>query len=428
MGKSFLEKLRDRQKNPISIALIGMGQMGRGIFAQTLSIPFVKIGLICDVNLTQAIQTLNNVGFSKDNISVVTNKLDAEAAIAQGKIALTDDAAIVPKVFPIEVIVEATGIPTVAALNAFTAIQEGKNIVLLTVEADIAVGRILRKMAESAGVVYTVSDGDEPGVTKKLYDMAVSLGFDVVAAGKGKNNPLNVEATPDDLREEANNKKMNVKMLCSFVDGTKTAIEMTAVSNATGLLPDIPGMHGPKCSLKELPSVLSLKKQGGILSRLGVVEYCRGVAPGVFVIATTKEKFVKDELEYLNMGTGPNYTFFRPFHLTSLETLTSVYRAVLYNEPTIVSDYEPFSDAIAVAKRDLKKGEKMDGIGGFSAYAIIEEHEIAKQNNFIPIALIDGATVEKDISKGSLITFDQIKLEKTALLSLYEMQEKLGLN
>ncbi len=428
MMRGFLEKLSEREGNPISIALIGMGQMGKGFFIQALGIPFAKVRLICDVNLNMVIQTLKDVGFSEDIISVVTNKLDAEVAIAQGKIALTDNASIVPKVSPIEAIVEATGVPTVAALNAFAAIQDGKNIVLLTVEADIVAGRILRKMAESAGVVYTISDGDEPGVIKKLYDMAISLGFDVVAAGKGKNNPLNVEATPDDLREEANKKKMNPRLLCSFVDGTKTAIEMAAVSNATGLLPDVRGMHGPKCSLEELPKVLSLKEQGGILSKSGVVEYCQGVAPGVFVIVTTKEEIIKDELEYLHMGNGPNYLFFRPFHLTSLETLTSVYRVVLYNEPTIVSEYKAFSDVIAVAKRDLKKGEKMDGIGGFSVYGIIERHEIAKQNNFVPIALIDGAIVEKDISKGSLITFDQIKLKRTVLLDLYEMQEELDLN
>lgn len=428
MNKSFLEKLEEREESPISIGLIGLGQMGKGFLAQTLNISFVKVNVVCDIDITKATQTLTDLGFTKEGIEIVSSGAEAEAAIKRGKIALTSDASMVAKIPSIEIILEATGIPKVAALNAFTAIQYKKHIVLLTVEADVVVGRILRKMAESAGVVYTVADGDEPGVTKKLYDMAVSLGFDIVAAGKGKNNPLNTSITPDELLEEANMKKMNPRMLCSFVDGTKTAVEMTALSNATGLMPDIRGMHGPKCSLKELSKILSLKEQGGILSNPGVVEYCRGVAPGVFVIVTTENKFIKDELEYLHMGPGPNYTLYRPFHLTSLETLTSIYRAVLYKEPTIVPLYKPYSDTVAVAKKDLKKGEIIDGIGGFTVYGVIEKHEIVKHSNFVPISLIEGATVLSDIPKGTIITFNQIKLQENALLNLYKLQESLGLN
>jgi len=428
VNKDFLEKLDDRKTNPISVALIGLGQMGRGFLAQTLYTPFAKVKLICDINLNGAIKFLNSIGFDKDDFAIVSNSIDAEKAISQGRIALTDDNSIVPKVTPIEVILEATGIPNVAASNAFLSIQNQKHIVLLTVEADVVIGRVLRKMAESAGIVYTVADGDEPGVIKKMYDMIVSLGFDVVAAGKGKNNPVKVDATPDDLKEEAGSKKMNPRLLCSFVDGTKTAVEMTALSNATGLLPDIRGMHGPQCSLEELPKVLSTKEQGGILSNVGVVEYCRGVAPGVFVVFTTKDQIIKDELEYLHMGSGPNYVAYRPFHLTSLETLTSIYKAVLYNEPTIVPMYKPYSDTIAVAKRDLSKGEKIDGIGGFTVRGIIEKHEVVKQNNFVPISLLEGATVVKDISRGSIITFDQVKLQDNVLLSLFKLQEELGLN
>ncbi len=428
MNKNFLEKLKEREESPISIGLIGLGQMGKGFVAQTLDISFVQINVICDIDITKAMQTLIKLGFTKDDVEIVSNEMEAEATIKKGKIALTDDASIVAKIPSIEIILEATGIPKIAALNAFSAIQYRKHIVLLTVEADIVVGRILRKMSESAGVVYTVADGDEPGVTKKLYDMAVSLGFDIVAAGKGKNNPLNTSITPDKLLGEANMKKMNPRMLCSFVDGTKTAVEMTALSNATGLIPDTRGMHGPKCSLKELSNIMSLKEQGGILSNHGAVEYCRGVAPGVFVIVTTKNKFIKDELEYLHMGPGPNYTLYRPFHLTSLETLTSIYRAVLYKEPTIVPLYKPYSDTITVAKRNLKKGEIIDGIGGSTVYGIIEKHEIAKNSNFVPISLAEGATVLSDIPKGTPITFNQIKLQENTLLSLYKLQENIGLN
>ncbi|MGB9728227.1 MAG: NAD(P)H-dependent oxidoreductase [Nitrososphaeria archaeon] len=426
MKKDFLGKLEERKKAPISIGLIGLGQMGRGFFAQTAYVPYVKVNAICDVDLQKAIKNLESIGLNIDEISIVNNVSDAEGAIANGKIVLTDDSSIVTKIGSIEIILEATGVPSVAAYNAFSAIQNGKHIVLLTVEADVVVGRILRKMAESAGVVYTVAYGDEPGVTKELYDSVVSLGFKVIAAGKGKNNPLRFEATPEELANEAQTKKMNPRMLCSFVDGTKTAIEMTALSNATGLVPDIRGMHGPKCSWNELPKVFDLKKNGGILLRPGVVDYCRGIAPGVFVIATTEDMIIREELEYLNMGNGPNYLFYRPYHLTSLETLVSIYKAVIYGETTIVPLYKPFSETIAIAKRDLKTGEVIDGIGGFTVYGTIERHDISTQSKFVPISLTEGATVLKDISKGSPITFADVKLKDNLLLNLYRLQEALN--
>jgi predicted homoserine dehydrogenase-like protein len=219
-------------------------------------------------------------------------------------------------------------------------------------------------MGRSAGVVYTGSAGDEPGAIVELYDFARSLGFEVVAAGKGKNNPLELLATPESLADEAASKQMNPKMLAYFVDGTKTMVEMAAVANATGMTPDKPGMHGPEETLPDrLAGLFSLEEEGGILTAYDAVDYVRGVAPGVFIIVRSEAEPVRETLEYLGQGAGPNYVLYRPYHLTSLETPMSVARAALYGEPTIAPREAPSAEVVAVAKRNLKPGETLGSIG-----------------------------------------------------------------
>ena len=193
--------------------------------------------------------------------------------------------------------------PEIGARVAFDAIHNGKHDVMLNVEADVTIGPILGRMGRSTGVVYTGSAGDEPGVIMELYDFARSLGFEVVAAGKGKNNPLELLATPESLADEAASKQMNPKMLASFVDGTKTMVEMAAVANATGMTPDKPGMHGPEETLPDrLAGLFSLEEEGGILTGYDAVDYVRGVAPGVFIIVRSEAEPVRETLEYLGQG------------------------------------------------------------------------------------------------------------------------------
>ena len=167
--------------------------------------------------------------------------------------------------------------------------KNGKHIVMLNVEADITIGRFLKEEARKAGVVYTGAAGDEPACTLEIIGFAKSLGFSIVAAGKGKNNPLKFDAVPADYEREAAERNMNARMLVEFVDGSKTAIEMVAIANATGLVPDVPGMHGPTATLEELADVLCPREDGGVLHRKGVVDYSigKGVAPGVFCVIET---------------------------------------------------------------------------------------------------------------------------------------------
>ena len=230
----------------------------------------------------------------------------------------------------------------------------------------------------------------------ELYDFARSLGFEVVAAGKGKNNPLDVSATPDSVADEAAAKRMNPKMLASFVDGTKTMVEMAAVANATGMTPDKPGMHGPEETVpKRLGDLFSLTEEGGILSDYDTVDYVRGIAPGVFIIVRAGAEPVRETLEYLGQGAGPNHVLYRPYHLTSLETPISVARAVLYGEPTIAPRERLSTEVVAIAKRDLEAGEKLGGIGSADYYGWV--YRASEAGGMLPIGLAERARTTRPV-------------------------------
>jgi len=222
---------------------------------------------------------------------------------------------------------------------------------------------------------------------------------------------------------------MNPKMLTEFVDGSKTMIEMTALANATGLVPDIRGMHGPKCSIKDLSSVFALKKEGGILNQYGVVEYALGdIAPGVFTVITTDNPHLREDMSYLKMGSGPNYLLYRPYHLANIEVPLSIARAIFYHEPTLQAKGSLVAETITVAKRNLKRGERLDGIGGYTVYGSIEKADAARREKLLPLGLARGAIIKKSISRGDYITYDDVELDSSSfLLNLRKTQDELFL-
>lgn len=301
-----LKELAEQGKK-INIGIVGAGQMGRGMVSQMFCMKGICPAIISDLNVERAKNTYVLAGVKTEDIILVDTPSKAEVAIKNGKYIITENLDVVTKSLPVDVVIDATGVPETGARIAFDSIYNSKHIVMLNVETDVTIGPILKTMADSAGVVYTVSAGDEPGAIKELYDFVDAMGFEVLVAGKGKNNPLNVEANPDTAREKARASNMNPKMLTSFIDGTKTMVEMTCVSNATGFLPTQKGLIGPEATVQELPKLFSLKEQGGILERYQVVEYVNGIAPGVFVIVTTNLSAVREEMAYLSMGEGPNY-------------------------------------------------------------------------------------------------------------------------
>ncbi len=403
----------EREGAPIRVGLIGAGQMGRGFIAQVVGIPGMEVAAVADIDPERAITAFREVG--QEPVQGLNGH--------PGRPGVTDDAGEVSRSETVDVVVEATGVPEIGARVAFDAIHNGKHVVMLNAEADITIGPILNRMARSAGVVYTGSAGDEPGAVMELYDFARSLGFEVVAAGKGKNNPLDVSANPDSVADEAAAKHMNPKMLASFVDGTKTMVEMAAVANATGMTPDKPGMHGPEETVpNRLGDLFSLREEGGILSKYDTVDYVRGVAPGVFLIVRAGAEPVRETLEYLGQGAGPNHVLYRPYHLTSLETPISVARAVLYGEPTIAPLEKLSAEVVAVAKRDLEPGEKLGGIGSADYYGCV--YKAPEARGMLPIGLAEKARTTRPVKRGEVIPRAGVEpAEGSFVESLRRLQE-----
>ncbi|QKS72464.1 NAD(P)-dependent oxidoreductase [Paenalkalicoccus suaedae] len=411
-----LQKLEESGK-PIQVALIGAGQMGKGMMSQIEGMKGMKVSLTADINLQNVHDGYHKAGVAADSIKEASEATEANDIITSGGYVATSHASLAYETDAIDVVVDATGVPNLGAELAWNTIQHGKHIVMLNVEADITVGAILYKEALDKGVVYTGSAGDEPGAVMELYDFADALGFDVVALGKGKNNPLNLESNPDIARDEAIRKGANPKMLASFQDGTKTMVEMNAVANATGYVPDQPGMHGHVGTVKDLPSIFRKVEDGGKISKHGIVDYVNGVAPGVFAIVTSDKPEVKHELTYLSMGEGPHYVLYRPYHLTSLETPLSVAKAFIDREPTIAPYAGLIGETVTVAKRDLKAGEYLDGIGEFTVYGKLYEYEEAKSMNALPIGLVHRAVrMKNDVAKGSVITYADVEAEKDTFI------------
>lgn len=421
-------RLRELEESgrPIRVGVVGAGQMGSGLVALLARLRGMKAAAVADVALERARSAFIVSGADPGDVRVAATPEAADEAIAAGRPVVAASAQVVTESRLVDVVVEATGLPEVGAEVAYRAIQAGKHVVMLNVEADVTVGPFLAHLARQKGVVYTGSAGDEPAATKELFDFADALGFEVLVAGKGKNNPLDRRATPDRLAAEAAAKRMNPKMLTSFVDGTKTMVEMTCLANATGLVPDCPGMHGVEATLEAVVSRLRLQAEGGVLSRYGVVEYVNGIAPGVFVIIRSDQPLVNDLLRYLKMGEGPNFLLYRPYHLTSLETPISVARAFLYREPTIAPAGAPVAETVAVAKRDLAPGDELDGLGGYTVYGLIYPAAGARATGALPAGLaLAGSRVRRAVPAGRVITYDDVELRPGLIADLRREQDRL---
>jgi predicted homoserine dehydrogenase-like protein len=239
--------------------------------------------------------------------------------------------------------------------------------------------------------------------------------MNVVAAGKGKNNALRFDAMPQDFETEARARNMNPRVLAEFVDGTKTMVEMVALANATGLVPDRPGMHGPRAGRDELADVFRLTSEGGLLSRKGVVDYTigAGVAPGVFCVVEPQHARVQERMADLHVGRGPLFTLHRPFHLTSLETPLTAARAVLYRRADIQPIDHPVADAVAVAKRDLAPGAVMGRIGECDYRGFSMSWADARRDRALPLGLAEQARVLQPISVGQTLTYDNCAVDET---------------
>ena len=392
---------------PVRIGLVGAGEMGTDIVSRVAHMQGIVIGAISELN-PQAAGRSVTIAYGDPDRAVATDTTDAlNAAIESGRIATTQKVETLLESGLIDVVIDATGIPSVGAEIGLAAMERGKHLVMMNVEADVTIGAYLRSEAERLGVIYSLGAGDEPSSCMELIEFVSAMGHRIISAGKGKNNPLNFDATPDTYTEEAVRRHMNPRMLVEFVDGSKTMVEMAAIANATGLIPDRPGMHGPACSRDELNKVLIPASAGGVLSSdAGRVDYTigKGVAPGVFVVAEMDHPRIRERMEDLKMGEGPYFTFFRPYHLTSLEVPLTCARVVLYGKADMVPMPRPVAEVCAVAKKDMGVGETLDQIGEYCYRAWIMTAPEARDAGAIPCGLLTGAKVTAPIRKGDLIT------------------------
>lgn len=393
---------------PIRIGLVGAGEMGTDIVSRVAHMKGIEIGAISELKPGAAAKSVEIAYGAADRTKDVASADSANAAMESGKVAVTDNVDALLDAGLIDVVVDATGVPAVGAEIGLRAMERGKHLVMMNVEADVTIGAYLRSEAERLGVVYSLGAGDEPSSCMELIEFVSAMGHRIVSAGKGKNNPLNVDATPAEYTEEAIRRHMNPRMLVEFVDGSKTMVEMAAIANATGLIPDKPGMHGPAAGRDELNKILIPESAGGVLSSgEGRVDYTigKGVAPGVFVVAEMDHPRIWERMEDLKMGKGPYFTFFRPYHLTSLEVPLTCARVVLYGKADMVPMARPVAEVCAVAKKDLAVGDTLDQIGEYCYRAWIMEAREARTAAAIPCGLLAGAKVTAPIRKGELITY-----------------------
>ena len=425
---SDLARRLESTGRPIRVGLIGSGEMGTDIVTQCQQMTGITVAAIAEINIDSARKALRIAGHGAGGHAVAATASAFAAAIEAGKTAITQDAQLVCTSEHIDVVIDATGKPAVGAEIGLTAMEHGKHLVMMNVEADVTVGAYLQAQARRLGVVYTLGAGDEPSSTMELINFVTGLGYPIVAAGKGKNNPLNIDATPDVYMDEAKRRNMNPRMLVEFVDGSKTMVEMAAIANATGLVPDCPGMHGPAATLAELEKVLCPKADGGVLSRKGVVDYSigKGVAPGVFVIAEMAHPRLRERMHDLKLGAGPYYTFYRPYHLTSLEVPLSCARAVLYKTADMQPLDVPTAEVCAVAKKDLKPGERIDAIGEYTYRAWIMAVGDAVKSRAVPCGLLEDGKVIKSIKKGELLTYDNCAVDaNSGIVKLRQRQDDM---
>ncbi|MBO1306432.1 NAD(P)-dependent oxidoreductase [Enterococcus sp. 669A] len=402
---------RERNNDPIKVGVIGAGQMGFGMVAQISTIPGMAVTGVSDIHIDAAKRAADAYNASAEKKVDILTSSDFKEIIHSDKV---------------EVIVDATGVPEVGAQISLETLLAQKHLVLLNVEVDITIGPLMKKMYDSANLVYTGSDGDEPAATTELFEFAKSMGMEVLVAGKGKNNKLQVSANPDTAQAEADAKHMSSHMLAAFQDGTKTMAEMNLLSNAIGFVPDKVGMHGISGDVDSVVKDLDTKENGGVLSKYGVVEYVDGLAPGVFVIVKGQNEGVQHELSYLmKKGDRDHHILYRPYHLASLETPITIAKAVLNHDHAIVPMGAPISETVAVAKKDIKKGEKIDGIGGYCVRGVLETHEDMAKNGNVPIGLVGGSSVAKrDIKDGTFLTYDDIEIdESTTVYRLRKLQD-----
>lgn len=393
--------------NPIKVAMVGAGYMARGISLEILTgIQGMKLVGVANRTIGSAERTYTDAGITDfvhcDTLQQVND------AIAAGKYVVTEDPTLLCRAEQVEAVIEATGHVEAGARVAVEAIKHGKHLILGNVELDATVGPILKVHADRAGVVFTDTDGDEPGVAMNLYRFVKTIGYRPVMAGNVK-GMIDRYRTPETQRAFAEKVNQKPVMITSFADGTKLSMEAAILCNATGLRVDVRGMHGHPC--KHVKEILTRFPPEKLLEK-PLVEYTLGAEPhtGAFVVGYSDHPIKQQYMKYFKMGDGPLYLFYTPYHLPQVQLPLTVARAVLFKDPTVTPIGAPVVDVVTVAKRDLQPGEVLDGIGGFHTYGSIDNYEVSEAGNLLPMGLSEGCRVKRPIPRDQALSYADVEL------------------
>ena len=419
---------REAEHQPVRVAVIGCGKFATMYLTQARITPGIHIVGVADLDLERARANLSSAGWPQSQSDAAT----VDAAINSGGTCLTEDAFALIKDERIDVVVEATGIPHAGIRHCQSAISAGHHVVMVNVEADVLAGPLLAQQAGAAGVVYSLAWGDQPALICEHIDWARSCGFEVTAAGKGTRYlPEYHSLTPDTVwdvlqqyLEIDDPGSINLQMFNSFLDGSKSAIEMTAVCNATGLVPQAQGLSFPPSSRFALADVCKPQENGGVLTCTGTTEVVSSLnrcgepvdhhlAMGTFVIVRPESDYARQcfrEYHMLPDQSGRYGALYRPTHMIGLELGVSIASVALRGEPT-GQPYCFSSDVVAVAKRDLKAGETLDGEGGHCVYGRQMPAGASIARNALALGLSGGLTLTRDVGAGEVLCEDDAALD-----------------
>jgi predicted homoserine dehydrogenase-like protein len=400
--------LRDREDKgtPIRVGIVGAGATGRAIALQLgTPVPGIRLAAIANRTAAHGERAFREAGVT--TWARAESAREAEAAIAGGLPVLTDDPSVLTACDAIDVLVEVTGTIEAAAHVVVQAFDHGKHVVLVNAELDSLLGPILQVKAHDAGVVLTHTDGDEPGVAMTLLRYLRSLGLCPVAAGNIK-GMVDYYRNPETQRAFAEKHDQDARKVTSFADATKLSMEATVLANATGFQCGRRGMYGPACAhVRQLAQLLP----AGQMLETGLVDYAVGAEPhtGAFVIVHEESPLKKVQLAYYKLGDGPFYVFYTPYHLPHIQIASTIGRAAVDGDPTVAPIAGPVCEVVAVAKRDLKAGERLDGIGGFCTYGLIDNTAAARAMTALPIGLSEGCVLRRDVSRDGMLSFDDVE-------------------
>ena len=403
---SALQK-KEAEGKPLKVGVIGAGYMGRGIALQIITaIKGMRLVALSNRTISQAGLAYQQAGLN--SAKAVETVSELEDVIRKGEYAFTDDAHLLCQAEGIDAIIEATGEIEFGVQVTLEAIHHGKHVILMNAELDATLGPLLKKYADRSGVVITNTDGDQPGVIMNLYRFVRTIGYEPVLAGNIKGLQDHYR-TPETQKSFAEKHKQKPRMVTSFADGTKISMEMAVTANATGFRTGIRGMYGPSCSHVKEALELFPKEQ---LLNGGLVDFVLGAepGPGVFVLGYNENPVKQQYMDYFKMGKGPFYVFYTPYHLPHLEVPLTVARAALFRDAAVAPIGAPVCEVITMAKRDLSSGEMLDGIGGFTCYGTLENSDICRKGDLLPMGLSEGCRLKRSVKKDESIGFEDIHL------------------